>query len=107
MPVRCSPHGTEAEFAAHCLEIESRPAIAESHLHGHLPAQTARHWYVRQVAGTHRHHRLTDLSLAAALVGRLVGLLIVGRASRMVLSAVVVAAAAAAAAAAAVAVVAE
>jgi hypothetical protein len=44
------------------------------------------------VAGTHRHHRLIDLSLAAALVGHLLGLLIVGRGSQTVLSAVVAAA---------------
>ena len=91
--MRCSPHGTEAGFVARCLEIESHPVIAESHLHVHSTAQTSRHWYVHQVAGTHRHHRLTDLSLAAALVGRLVGLLIVGRGSQTVLSAVVAAAA--------------
>ena len=90
-----SPRGMEAEFVAHCLEIESHPAIAESRLHGHSPARTARHWYVRQVAGTHRHRHLTDLSLAAALVAHLVGLLIVGRGSPTVLSAVVAAAVAA------------
>jgi hypothetical protein len=44
------------------------------------------------VAGTHRRHRLIDLLMAAGLVDRLVGLLIVAKALPMVLSAVVAAA---------------
>jgi hypothetical protein len=81
----------EAEFVAHCSGFESHQAhqvTAGSHLRGHLPARTSRHWYVRQVAGIRRHHRWTDLSVAAALVDHLVGLLIVGKALLMVLSAV-------------------
>ena len=99
MLVRCSPHGMGVEFVAHFLGTASRQAhqaIAGSHLRGHSSAQTDRRWYVRQVAGTRRHHRWTDLQVAAALVGHLVGLLIVGKGLRMVLSAAVVAAVAAA-----------
>ena len=94
MLARCSPHGMEAGFVAHCPGFESHQAhreIAGSHLRGRLPARTSRHWYVHQVAGTHRHRHLTDLSLAAALVAHLVDLLIVGRVLPMVLSAVVAA----------------
>ena len=93
---RCSPRGMEVEFVAHCLETASHQAhqaIAGSHLRGRSPAQTDRRWCVRQVAGTHRHHRWTGLSVAAALVGPLVGLLIVGKVLPMVLSAAVAAAA--------------
>jgi hypothetical protein len=85
----------EAEFVARCLGIESHqahPAIVGSHLHVHSRFQTARRWYVLQVAGTRRHRRWTDLSVAAALVAHPVGLLTVGKASPMVLSAVVAAA---------------
>ena len=83
----------EAAFVARCLGIESHPAIAESRHRGRSRARRARRWYVRQVAGTHRHHRWTDPSVAAALVGPLVGLLIVGKVLPMVLSAAVAAAA--------------
>ena len=84
MLVRCSPRGMEAAFVARCLGIESHPAIAESRHRGRSPARRTRRWYVRGVAGTRHHHRLTDLSVAA-LVGRLVDLQIVGKASPMVL----------------------
>lgn len=96
MLVRCSPRGMEAAFVARCLGIESHPAIAESRHRGRSPARRTRRWYVRRVAGTRHHHRLTDLSGAAGLVAHLVGLLIVGKGLRMVLSAAVVAAVAAA-----------
>ena len=84
----------EAGFVAHCLGTESHPATAESHLHDRSPAQTALHRSARQVVGTRRRHRLTALSMAAALVAHLDGLLIVEKASPMVPFAVVAAAAA-------------
>ena len=83
----------EAGFVAHCLGTESHPATAESHLHDRSPAQTALHRSARQVVGTRRRHRLTALSMAAALVAHLDGLLIVEKASPMVPFAVVAAAA--------------
>lgn len=93
MLVRCSPRGMEAGFVAHCLGTESHPAIAESHLHDRSPAQTAHRRSARQVVGIRRRHRLTALSMAAALVARLDDLLIVEKASPMVPFAVAVAAA--------------
>lgn len=83
----------EAGFVAHCLGTESHPATAESRLHDRSPAQTAPHRSARQVVGTRRRHRLTALSMAAALVAHLDGLLIVEKASPTVPFVVVAAAA--------------
>ena len=82
----------EAGFVAHCLGTESHPATAESRLHDRSPAQTALHRSARQVVGTRRRHRLTALSMVAALVAHLDGLLIVEKASPTVPFAVVAAA---------------